>query len=109
MSFDWTSLFTSPALVRTLLTNWAIWLVLLGGPLVWKLLKGQPVTRHAWLRAAWSVVAIGCVVAFGNAAFDAGKQGLMSIPACILLLAGVFAAYAGSTHLLDRWYPEERP
>ena len=105
MSADFTSLFPIPALIFT----WALGLALAGGPLLWRFLNRRPVTRRALLHAAWNFVATGCWITFGNGAMDAQKRGLLSLPVSILIVAVLFAAFAGGSHLLERWHPEAGP
>jgi hypothetical protein len=105
LSSDWTSSFTTTSLTLT----WALVLALTGGPLLRKYLNSHPVSRRELLHAAWNLVAKGCWITLGNCAVDAQKQGLISEPMTILIVAVLFGAFAGGAHLLERWYPETEP
>ena len=59
-------------------------------------------TRCALLLALWAFVAM-----FG--AITAYERGLISLPACILVVAAVFGVLAGGNILMARWYPGTDP
>jgi hypothetical protein len=105
LSFGWTNLFATPMMAAA----WGAALALAGGPLLWRLLNYQPVTRRALLRAAWTFVATGCWITFGTGAINAYEHGLISLPMSIFAVAVLFAVVAGGSRLIERWYPERAP
>jgi len=103
---DWNNLFPPGWLVLI----WVVFvLVVSGGPLLLRFLNYRPVTRRALLQALWAFVAMFFGMPFGNGAITAYERGLISLPACILVVAAVFGVLAGGNYLMARWYPETHP
>nr|WP_244611966.1 hypothetical protein [Bradyrhizobium amphicarpaeae] len=73
-----------------------------------KFLNYRPVTRGAVLQAVSSFVVTGGYVTIGTAAIGAHERGLISWPASIVVMACLLAVAAGSSFLIERWYPDER-
>ena len=94
--------------VPTLICAWVLALGFTGGPLLLKFLNYKPVTRGAILRAVSSFVVTGGYLTIGTAAISAHDRGLISWPTSIVLMACLLAAAAGSSFLIERWYPDER-
>lgn len=101
---DLTSLFHVP----TLILIWAFTLAFAGGPLLWKFLNYNPVTRCAVVQAVSNLVASGCWLTFGTAAINAFERGLISLRMSVLAVALLFAAVAGGSFLVARWCPDQQ-
>ncbi|MEJ0074898.1 MAG: hypothetical protein WDO17_05555 [Alphaproteobacteria bacterium] len=86
---------------------YAIPAALWGIPLLWRYINRQPLTRRQMMHAAWTIVATGCWILFGNIAFDAYRQGTITQPTAIVSAVVVTAFVIGSMHLFDRRYPEQ--
>jgi hypothetical protein len=100
-----TSLFHIP----TLILIWVFTLAFAGGPLLWRFLNYQPVTRCAFVQAVANAIGSGCWMTFGTAAMTAHERGLISLPAGVLAVAFMLAGAAGSSFLIARLCPEEQP
>ena len=105
LSSSLTSLFHIP----TLILIWVFTLALAGGPLLWRFLNYQPVTRCAFVQAVANAIGSGCWLTFGTAVMTAHQRGLISLPVSILAVAFMLAGAAGSSFLIERWCPEEQP
>ena len=104
MSSTLTSLFHIPTLILT----WTFTLAIAGGPLLWRFLNYEPVTRCGFVQAVANFVATGCWLTFGSAAMTAHQRGLISLPVSILAMAFLLGGAAGSSFLIARWCPEDQ-
>ena len=104
MSSSLAELFDMP----TLILLWVFTLALAGGPLLWKFLNYQPVTRCAFVQAVANAIGSGCWLTFGTAVMTAHQRGLISLPVSILAVAFLLTGAASSSFLIARWCPEEQ-
>lgn len=96
---SWTSLIDLQLLVLV----WASVLAMEGGPLLWRFLNYQPVTRCAVLLAVSNAVGSGCGMMFCFAVINARERGLISLFTTVLALAILFGSLIGRSFLIARW------
>lgn len=94
--------------LQNVLLSYVVPLALWGIPLLWRYLSRKAVTRRQAGRAAWTVFVTGFWILFGNTFFHAHERGMISLPTFIVAEAALFAVVAGSWHLVDGFYPDEK-